>query len=250
MDKNLLLFIALIILFFAVGCKTAEIPIAEDTGEIKEESAGEKAEESIAEGLPDLAAKNISWSASPSAVDESVVLEAVIENKGNSSITGFGYSLAIYGREGLAKKEDKVYSAKFYSGTEAAVSIGFTPAVIGQYTGQIIIDPAKELSESDEFNNFKSANLAVKTKVEVEKEGGASDEELGILSEDNPCIDSDDGKNYNVSGRCRDLVSFPEGMSDFCVGEEALNELYCFRNESCHFYVYECPHICRDGRCY
>lgn len=246
--RNIIMFIILVVLVLSFsGCmyEGGRAPIQESPAPVDTEelpiAAAEKAQ--ISQNLPDLAVINVSWSNSSGLTEHSISFDAIIDNLGNESITGFLYFFEIHKGDGLILRDNNTYSSKFYPGKNVVKSLLFTPELKGDYVGKIILDPNNDVKESNESNNFMSLKLS------VEK----YDPNYINLTEffgNKTCVDSDNGRNYNVSGSCRDKYSMTQSMSDFCMGDYTLNELYCKGNASCAFEEYDCPHICRDGRCY
>jgi hypothetical protein len=256
---NILLTAFLIIALLLAGCM-AETPFEKDNessidkkGSAKE-TINEKSNKVVFEGekKPDLAIKSIGWSKSKIILGESATLEIETENKGDSSVRGFDYVYAIYDGPTLLKKEEKTYFGSLDGGDSIILEqINLEPKTAGTYSGQIELDKQKKIVESDEYNNFRSAQLIVKEEKQEDDndEEGEEQEVPQEPTEEVPCIDSDGGKNYNISGACTDLSSFKGGISDFCSGDDTVNELYCSAGE-CTFEVHKCEHVCRNGICY
>jgi hypothetical protein len=64
------------------------------------------------------------------------------------------------------------------------------------------------------------------------------------------CTDSDNGRNYEVSGNVREVLSSGEtrNLYDVCTSQTALIEYYCV-NSASQYETYNCPNGCINGAC-
>ncbi len=66
------------------------------------------------------------------------------------------------------------------------------------------------------------------------------------VSEEEPCLDTDEGLNFNSFGACKDLDNYQYGITDFCLSDTKLVEFRCKDNQ-CRTWEHTCS--CENGVC-
>lgn len=218
-----------------------------------EEPETEKDEGTI---KPDLEIIQIFWATLFPDVGESDRLIFKVINNGNVSVDGFNYKVILFKEYDSWKEE--TFEHEDVLGPEKSVTIrqDFMFNETGQFRADVTVDWDNSIKESEELNNFKTSSIMTVSdpdpgdEEEEESDDDTNETQEPELTKINKCVDSDDGINYNVKGRCMDDGPFILGMSDFCEHNFKLIELYCTNRTipRCKFAEpYEC--YCKDGAC-
>jgi hypothetical protein len=212
-------------------------------------SFGEEAENTAVSDVlsrPDLEIDTLFWNTLFPDAGESSELTIKVINTGNGSISGFNYKVTLFKGLDIWREDNHESNATIASGETAREKKTLTFYEEGKYKAEVYLDWDNSIKEQNELNNYKATpEITVSDASEQEDEEETEEDILG----DNKCVDSDDGVNYQVKGRCVDDGPFILGMSDYCENNRELIELYCTNTtQRCRFAEpYEC--YCRNGAC-
>ncbi len=158
-------------------------------------------------------------------------------NKGTSGLDDVGYSVSISQGNKTIASDEGIHNSTIAVNSSASVESKFKIADIGSYNLTVKIDPENQISEENELDNKKTLLIAVK-KVYAPLTTHASSSQ--------PCVDSDNGRNWTYKGVCQDLNEYQLGVTDSCESSSKLDEYYCKNNE-CVDETHMC--VCLEGVC-